>query len=346
MQVRNSIYKDLEGPISPQDNAQLVCAVCVRTGDILFPVISRYDDLLTLANKEGYEPGDTLSLIIPFLVEAGVTEDDIRKVSAEAGLVAGIIEFYTELHKEGCLVWIISTSYEQHALSIAERAGVPPERVYYTKFPLNQLQAVIGKEDLTLVRQVREKAAEFYREDLENDGNDEAILRLLNSFYWEELPKTRLGQAIAKVTVMGGRRKVRALQEAIQASGGYYLSDAFIVVDSITDWRMAQAVEAAGGLALAWNANWYALPYCSCGIAATDARKVGPLFKAWREGGRVAVRELIESTLERLKPNDSDWGPYYHWLAGRSDEWKKEVVLPIHRRLRTICRGRTVAKLG
>jgi energy-converting hydrogenase A subunit R len=342
MQVRDSIYKDLEGPISPQDNAQLVCVVYVKMGDRLFPVISRYDDLLTLANKEGCEPGDTLALIIAFLVEAGVTEDDIRKVSAEAGLVVGIPEFYAELHGEGCLVWVISTSYEQHALSIAKRAGVPPERVYCTRFPLDQLRAEIGTEDLVLVRQIREKAAQLYREDLEDGGSDTAILQLLNSFYWEELPKTKLGQAITKVMVMGGRRKVRALQEAIRASGGYYLSDAFIVVDSITDWRMAQAVEAAGGLALAWNANWYALPYCSCGIAAVDARDVKPLFKVWRERGRAAVREFVESAPE---PKDSESGPYYHWLAGRNESFQREI-LAIHKRLRTICRGKAVAKLG
>lgn len=342
MQARDSIYKDLEGPISPQDNAQQVCVVCVKIGDRLFPVISRYDDLLTLANKEGYEPGDTLALIVPFLIEAGVTEDDIRKVSAEADLVVGIPEFYADLQGEGYLVWVISTSYEQHAFSIAGRVGIPPERVYCTKFPLDQLRAEIDKEDLTLVRQVRDKTVKLYREDLEDGGSDEAVLQLLNSFYWEELPKTKLGQAIAKVTVMGGRRKVRALQEAIQASGGYYLSDAFIVVDSITDWRMAQAVEAAGGLALAWNANWYCLPYCTCGVAAIDARVVKPLFQAWRRGGRATVREFIESV---SKPDNPEAGPWYHWLAGQNDKWKEKIVLPVHKKLRTICR-REAAKLG
>ncbi len=342
MQPRNSIYKDLEGPISPQDNAYRVCVVYVKEGGKLFPVISRYDDLLTLANKEGYEPGDTLALIVPFLFEAGATENDIRTVSAEAVLVPGIPEFYAELHGEDCLVWVISTSWEQHALSIAKRAGVPPERVYCTKFPLDQLRAEIGTEDLALIREVRERTVELYREDLDSGKSDEAMLKLLDPFYWEELPKTRLGQAMAKITVMGGRRKVRALQDAIRASGGYYLSDAFIVVDSITDWRMAQAVEAAGGLALAWNANWYCLPWCSCGIAAVDARGVRPLFQAWREGGRAAVRKFVESTPE---PEDPESGPYYHWLAGRDDKWKEDVILPIHKKLRKTCREEA-AKLG
>ncbi len=339
MPARGNIFYDLEGPITGQDNAQAVCKRHVEGGAEVCPVVSRYDDLLTLDNREGYEPGDTLWLIVPFLAEAGVTEADIRAVSAEAGLVPGIPECFAELREEGCLVWIISTSYEQHALSIAQRVGVPPERVFCTKFQPDTLERDIDGKDLGLIRQVREEAAGLYHDDLESGVSDKGILELLSSFYWEELPKTRFGQ-MARIEVMGGRRKVKALE---RASGRHSLSDAFIVIDSIADFRMAQVVEAAGGIALAWNANWYALPYCSCGIAAVDARGVRPLFKAWREGGRPAVREFVESAPE---PEDPEAGPYYHWLAGKGEGFAAEVVLPIHQRLRTICRGKEVAQLG
>ena len=339
MQERNSIFYDLEGPISSQDHAQAVCKRFVKDGGKLFPVLSRYDDVLTLANKEGYEPGDTLWLQDPFLVEAGVTEEDLRTVSTEAGLVPGICELFADLRIEGYSVWIISTSYEQHALSIAKRIEVPSERVYCTKFQLDILRRDIGKEDLSFIRQVREKAVKLYHDDLESGVNDEPIQKLLDPFFWEELPKTRFSQ-IAKIEVMGGRRKVKALEKA---KGNYYLSNTVVVVDSITDFRMAQVVEAAGGIALAWNANWFLLPYASCGVAAVSARAVKPLFEVWREGGRAAVREFVESALE---PEDPEVGPYHHWLAGREEKFKKDVVLPIHRKLRTACRGKEVAKLG
>jgi len=342
MPWKNSIFYDLEGPISSQDNAQMVCKEYFEDGGKVFPVISRYDDLLTLANKEGYEPGDTLGLIIPFLIEAGVNESDVRAVSAKAGLVPGIAEFFTELQEKGCFVWVISTSYEQHALSIAKRAGVSNRRVYCTKFPLDQIKIEISKEELFLVQAVREKAAKLYLENLDSGESDEAMLKLLDPFYWEVLPKTKLGQMMSKVTVMGGRRKVQALQDAIRFGGGYYLKDAIIVVDSITDWRMAQAVEAAGGVAVAWNANWYALPWCSCGVAAVDARAIKPLFDAWREGGRPAVREFTQSA---VMPKDPKAGPYYHWLAGENEPFQRQV-LEIHKRLRAACRGAETAKLG
>lgn len=343
MSERNDIFYDLEGPISSQDNAQAVCKKYVKDGGRVFPVISRYDDLLTLANKEGYEPGDTLALIIPFLIEAGVTKADIRAVSAEAGLVQGIDEFFRELRKQGCTVWIISTSYEAHAFLIAEKVGVPRMWVYCTELPLSRIKKKASVGNLSLIGAVRKKIVELYQDDLESGASDEAILKLLNPFYWEVLPGTKFGRAITEVKVMGGRRKVFALEQALHDSGRLHLCDTMVVADSITDFRMAQAVEAAGGIALAWNANWYLLPYASCGVAAVDARAVRPLFKAWQEGGRAAVREFIKSAPE---PEDSEDGPYYHWLAGSVEGFKKNIVLPIHQKLRTTCRGKEVAKLG
>jgi len=342
MSERNNICYDLEGPFSSQDNAYRLCVMYVTGGDRVFSVISRYDDLLALANREGHEPGDTLALIFPFLFEAGVTENDVRKVSAEAGLVPGIHELIAELQRDCWIVWVISTSFEQHAHPIAERVGIPLYRVYCTKFPLNQLRKEVGQEDLNLVRDVRERIANLYMYDIDSGKRDKAILRLLNSFYQEELPKIKLGQAMAKIRVMGGRRKVWALEETNYANNSHHLSDAVVVIDSITDWRMGQAIEAAGGLAIAWNANWYAIPYSTCGVAAVDARTVKPLLMAWRQGGRLAVKEFVESA---SLPEDPEKGPHYHWLAGQPQDYQEEV-LEIHKRLRETCRGAETARLG
>ena len=78
--MQNIICFDLEGPLSPQDNAYEVMGL-FENGHEIFEVISRYDDLLTIENRENYEPGDTLALIAPFLVYHKITEADITKVS-------------------------------------------------------------------------------------------------------------------------------------------------------------------------------------------------------------------------------------------------------------------------
>lgn len=364
MSIRDAIYCDLEGPISGQDHALEVCRRFVQNGDRLFAVLSRYDDILALRGKEGYEPGDTLKLLIPFFAEAGVTERDLLQISAEAGLVPGIVELFNELHKEGCLIWIISTSYKPHAFSIARRVGVPFQRVFCTDpvgFPLDNpwlyFQRQITAENLGIISRIREKAVMFYREDLESGVNDAVIQELFDPFFRELLPKTEFGQMMSKIKVMGGRRKVGALEAAVRKNTyercilekqGFwtdedgYLKDAFAVVDSITDFRMAQAVEAAGGVVVAWNGNRYVIPYVTCGVAAVNAGAMKPLFQAWREGGRTAVREIVEGIPE---PRDQESGPYYHWLAGETSEVHHEV-LAIHKRLRTTCRGMEAAKLG
>jgi len=293
-----------------------------------------------LANKEGYEPGDTLKLLVPFLIEAGVTEEDLRTVSAKAGLVPGIRELFSE--RELFSMWIISTSYRQHAFSIAKRVELSTTQVYCTEFPLNRFVERAGRKEFSLIRQVREKIVELYNKDLASGVNDVAIQELLDPFFWGTLPKTRIGRMIVKMEVMGGRRKVRALERALHDSDKHYLSEAFVVVDSINDFRMAQAVEAAGGIALAWNANWFVIPYASCGVAAVNALAVKPLLHAWRAGGRAAVKEMIETTSKSRTPKK---GPYYHWLVGKDLAHLKEV-LKIHKRLRIVCRGLETAKLG
>jgi energy-converting hydrogenase A subunit R len=339
MDVRDAIFCDMEGPISGQDHAAEVCRRFIRGGDRFFAVLSRYDDILTLIGKEGYEPGDTLQLLIPFLVEAGVTDEDLRLVSAEAGLVPGIRKLFTGLQRQGCSVWIISTSYREHASSIAQRVGVSLDRVYCTDFSMGpRFASLISAENLgPCLQEIREIAVELYHDDLGFGRKDREIQELLDPFFNEVLPGTEFGQIMAQIKVMGGRRKVRALEGTIRN-----LSDAFVVVDSITDFRMAQAVEAAGGIALAWNGNKYIIPYATCGVAAVNAEAIMPLFQAWRQGGRKAVREIVESM---PIPRNPKRGPYYHWLAGRDSKFHQEV-LTIHQRLRIVCRGRETARLG
>ena len=52
---------DLEGPLSPQDNAFEVMGAIPR-GLEIFSALSTYDDILALEGRQDYEPGDTLKL--------------------------------------------------------------------------------------------------------------------------------------------------------------------------------------------------------------------------------------------------------------------------------------------
>jgi len=312
----------------------------VANGHKIFEVISRYDDLLALEGKEDYEPGDTLKLIIPFLLYHGISEEDIRKVSDRAGLVRGAAELIAELKARGWKIYIISTSYEQHAYDIGKRVGVPKEGVSCTLFPLDDLRQVLKGEELSLLAE-RERfiLSELYGEELGEGEKDHLIKPYLDRFYWRELPGTGAGRAIEKVRVLGGRRKVWAMERIVRELE-VYLEDICFVGDSITDAQGARMIESVGGLAVAFNGNAFVVPYATVGLATVDLLHLAPILEAWQKGGRAKVKAQVEEMLEPA----SEEGPHYHWLVGRSER-EMEGILAIHRRLRGVVREEA-GKLG
>ena len=96
----NVICFDLEGPLSPQDNAYELMKLFPGGGRV-FEVISRYDDLLTLEGRIDYEPGDTLALIAPFLVYHRITEEDVNTLARKATLTNGAMQLISRLSIDG-----------------------------------------------------------------------------------------------------------------------------------------------------------------------------------------------------------------------------------------------------
>ena len=325
------VFFDLEGPLSPQDNAYEVMGLIAK-GHEAFAVISRYDDLLALAKKPDYEPGDTLALILPFLAAHNLTADDVRSVSRRAWLVEGAPRLVAKLQGGGWQVYIISTSYAPHAHHVADQLHISPDRVACTPFPadfgeLSRAEGYTGRMDEAARDLVHQMEGQILK--LSPPTDDEAIRSLLDRFYWEELPATGWGDPLMAMQVMGGRRKAGAARK-FAAECGISLADVVAVGDSITDAALLQAVEEEGGLALAFNANIYALPYATAAVASTTLLDLEPLFEAWAEGRRSAV----ESLCERL--------PMANWLAGHE---LTEEVLERHRAARQAVRGQA-AMLG
>ncbi len=358
---------DLEGPLSPQDNAYEVMGL-IKDGRNIFEVLSRYDDILTLEKKEGYEPGDTLSLIVPFLIQHGITTDDIKKVSSSARIVDGVKETMEELKKTGWDPHIISTSYEPHALSIAAKIGIPRHKVYCTKLPLEKMRKEADNTGTALVEEAEKDILKDLYPALSN-SDDKKIKTRLDRFFWEDLPKTSLGKNMKEVKVVGGQRKMDAASEiAKKADRG--IDEVIAVGDSITDYKMLGTVRDAGGVAVAFNGNQYSLPYANVGLASTDMRMLLVIIEGYecgqKKGALSVVKEWEDHREEFLKnprgidedlapeivrrllaDKQSDKGfmqPYYHVLEGL-DEKKMEEVRAIHKKARSLVRGEA-AKLG
>ncbi len=325
----NLICFDLEGPLAPQDNAYELMKL-FPDGDKIFEVISRYDDLLTFEGREDYEPGDTLALIAPFLAYHEIKERQITVMGEEAKLTPGAYELVSRLKSRGWQIFCISTSYEQYALSITQRLGIPSQNVACTSFPLDQICQLLGEDDFSLLKQAEKEFITL--------TDDARIKQVLDHFYWRELPKTSSGAIITMVKPVGGRRKVEAL-EHFATSVGKPLSHWVVVGDSITDFKMLQAVNKVGGLAVAFNANEYALPYCTMGLASTSLDDLWATLEAWEKGHRWAVELTVKEREEVGGQGDRGW---FHWLAE-----SKDIAQPleIHRRIRRLVREEA-AKLG
>jgi energy-converting hydrogenase A subunit R len=321
--MNNPICFDLEGPLCLRDNAYDLMKM-IPSGDIIFEVISRYDDLLTMEGRADYEPGDTLALILPFLVLHDISEADIASAAAQATFTRGAGELVSTLQKNGWDVFCITTTYEQYALPITLQLGIPPENVACTKLSLKEIKASLCKDTTTLLTDIE-------RDIIAMPSDDAIIKRRLDRFFCSQLPATECGRAISQVKPIGGRRKVRALREfshRIKQS----LSCWVAIGDSITDFRMLKEVDSAEGLSVAFNANQYALPYATMSLASLDIIDLLPVLESFAGGGRSAAEDTV---VKMEKPVLEDNRGNLHWLSGRADKYD---IIELHRRLRCLVR--------
>lgn len=328
IELSKVICFDLEGPLSPQDNAYEVMGL-IENGLRVFETISKYDDLLALEGKEGYEAGDTLALIAPFLVYHRISEANITKVSKKAMLMDGAKALISNLQKMNWDVHIISTSYQQHAHNIGNQLGVPLENIHCTTFPLDNYLEEFKDQDTSIIENVEKEILKMYP-----PINDMKVKMRLDNFFFGDLTKTSLGHIMFDMEVVGGARKVKAA-EAVAKLKGSTLKDIIVVGDSITDFKMLRAANDAGGLAVAFNANKYAIPFATISLATTDMMDLLPVIKRWEVGGRELVLKSFEKRRDKKEP-------YIHVLPGRENF---DDIIEVHKKIRKEVRGRA-AKLG
>lgn len=326
MGMKTAIFFDLEGPLSPQDNAYEVLGLAER-GKELFEILSRYDDLLTLEGREGYEPGDTLKLILPFLIYHCIKEEDIRRISGRAKILMGAKETVARLKGIGWKVYIISTSYEQHASNIGARLGVVVEDIACTPMPLDRYQGEIGEEERDAVRRAEETILRL------KEANDRDLVEILDRIFFDG-HAGRLRKILEEVQVVGGRRKVEAMLRFMERDG-LDLHGAMAVGDSITDAQMLGEVREGGGLAVAFNGNEFSIPKASVALATTDMRALLPLARAFGDGGREAAIHLAVELEARMGPA---MAPRYHKLEDLGEGGLREVI-EVHERYRRHVRG-------
>ena len=109
-----------------------------RTAPEFFARLSKYDDFLAdVAGKPGYNAGDTLRLLPPFLKAFAVGDDDVRRFSAaHVLLVPKALEALAAI-RAVMPVFIISTSYTPYLRALCDLADFPFDHVRCTELSLD-----------------------------------------------------------------------------------------------------------------------------------------------------------------------------------------------------------------
>jgi len=282
-----------------------------KIGGRIFDGISEYDDYrfyIVKGNGYGgrkYEPGDTLGLIAPILIAFDVTENDMMEVAKKnANFIDGskeAINILKALHEMN----VITTSYRQYIEYTARLAGISEQNIYGTYFPIDEYRRSVEEKDKTLVRQWIQTIASLPRLNIGSNSKKENLskkqieaVRKLDYFF-ELLPNTSFKDVLNEVKPIGGSRKYKAVLEFLKRKK---LSEAVTIGDSITDVIMLEETKKAGGLALCFNGNDYAMKHSNFSIVSDNCIATAVVSDIFENSDMETLKKVINSwSIKTLK---------------------------------------------
>ncbi len=294
--ARVQYVTDLEGPLTLNDNAFELAERFLPDGAHFFALISTYDDVLAdIMKRAGYRAGNTLKLIVPFLLAFGLRDRDLKAFSLESiKLVPGAREAVQRIFSQ-MPIFIISASYEPYVRAACETLDLPCENTYCTKLSLDAyvLSQRERQELLTLYDQI------VRRPQIQIPTNAQSLEELspqarktvefLDSIFWGRLLTMGVGRVFSEIEPVGGPEKARALHQIAQHTK-ISLAQTIYVGDSITDVEALALVRQGGGLSVAFNGNRYALRVAELGCISVDALVLAEIATEFARGGREHVR--------------------------------------------------------
>ena len=281
---RRFFVTDCEGPLTINDNAFELAGLYIEDGEKFFQIISKYDDVLADEIKRpGYNAGDTLKLILPFLKAYGATNNEITKFSEETLLL--IPGARDTLQFVYCTMpsYIISTSYKQYIQALCNLTGFPYENTYSTQLDIDKYS--LADEEEQIIKQLRE--------DILKDSSFEN----LENIFWEKLPHLEIGRIFQDVKTIGGEGKKIAVEDII-GRFKFNASDLMYVGDSITDVQPLRYALEEGGLAVSFNGNEYAIKETEIAVMADNTLPVSILADLFNKAGKEEVLEFINAFKE------------------------------------------------
>lgn len=245
-------------------------------------MLTRYDELLTLNEREGYEPGYTHALLVPFLLHHSISNENLLRISENPPLTEGAEELVDWLKERNWHIMVMAASYEPYALAVSNKLAIPKDDTAYTRFPVQRYQRFwdfLGQSGL-------QRLAELEREILESSPpwDDSQTIKRLDLFYEEELPRHGLVMFLRAVKPLGGRRRLLALRSFLRRHG-LTMDNIVFVGHGLADIQTMEAVNTGHGLAIAFDAGEHVSRSATVPFNSNNINDLRPFLEAWAKEG-------------------------------------------------------------
>lgn len=309
--MRRVFVSDCEGPISKNDNAFELTAHFVPSGDRLFTVISRYDDVLAdVVRKPGYEAGGTLKLVLPFLKAYDVRDGQMEDFSRRSLILISNAQDTLRHIRSLAPAFIVSTSYEHYVRALCQSVGFPFENAYCTRVSIDkyrmreeerkELQMLAGEISQMPVFDIPPAARSL--KDLPVEAR--SIVGRLDEIFWKQIASMRIGRIFSEVTTVGGTEKVKAIEDIVGRQC-VTLDEVMYVGDSITDDEAFRLVKGSGGLTVSFNGNEYAVENAEVVILSENSIVTAIVADVFLRFGKPDAIELVEGWNRRALERSS-----------------------------------------
>ena len=297
--MKRIFVSDCEGPISKNDNAFELAQHYIPNGDALFTNISKYDDVLAdVLHKPGYTAGSTLKLVLPFFKAYGLTDRQIEEFSAQNIFLIANSQATLRYVQEMADSYIVSTSYEHYIRALCDAVGFPFKNTYCTKVNLDKITITLKEKDR--LREVAQEIAQMSIIEIPQNAeaatdfsqSDQATIQRLDNIFWSEIPQMFVGKFITEVVTVGGEQKAQSIRDAARRLGAR-LSDVMYVGDSITDVEAFRLVRDAGGLAVSFNGNGYAVRNAEVAVMSESNLVLALLADLFYRFGRDQTLKIV-----------------------------------------------------
>lgn len=251
-----SYITDCEGPLTLNDNAYEIADYFIEEGGELFKILSLYDDYLAdVVKKEDYKAGNTLKLILPFLIANGVSNEDMINFSKENISILKDSKILLNYIKKTFNHYIVSTSYGQYIEALSNNIDFPFENTFYTNVDV----------DIEIKNDEKNLISKYKKQILTNPKN----YNLFEEIFFKQIPKMNFYDKIKDIEVVGGKGKKIAIEKIIKK--GINKNQILYIGDSITDVEPLEFVKKNNGISISFNGNKYSLNAAEIAIVSPSA---------------------------------------------------------------------------